>query len=289
MKKYSKYVGLDVHAESIAVAVADADGGEVRALGTIPNEGGAIRKALAKIGAFGEMQVCYEAGPCGYVVYWQLKDLGCECMVVAPTLIPVRTGDRVKTDKRDALKLARLLRSGELTAVWVPDAECEALRNLVRARQSAKQDERRAKNRLSKFLLRRGRRPAKKTKSFGQAHCSWLRLQGPQLEQASDRVAFEEYLSEWEHQHERVLRFERHLTEAFERMPKRQQGIVKALMGLILLSKTLWLRLATFAETQRAAREPVDNDASNGEPDGDEGVVEVAFRPRVRTDSFASA
>jgi transposase len=227
-----KYVGLDVHAESIAVAVADSDGGEVRALGMIPNERGAIRKALKKVGEFSELKVCYEAGPCGYVLYWQLKELGIECMVVAPTLIPMRSGDRVKTDKRDAIKLARFLRSGELTAVWVPDAECEALRNLVRARKVAKQDERRAKNRLTKFLLRAGKRPAKKTKGFGVAHCAWLRLQGPTFSQTSDQVSYEEYLSEWENQHERVKRFDGHLQEAMERMPKRQKAVVQSLMGL---------------------------------------------------------
>ncbi len=194
MSKYTKYVGLDVHAESIAIAVADGDGGEVRALGMIPNEPGAIKKALKKVGAFEQLKVCYEAGPCRYVLYWQLKELGCECMVVAPTLIPMRTGDRVKTDKRDAIKLARFLRSSELTAVWVPDAECEALRNLVRARQVAKQDERRAKNRLTKFLLRAGKRPANKTRSFGQAHCAWLRLQGASFAQRSDQASYEEYL-----------------------------------------------------------------------------------------------
>lgn len=232
MSKYTKYVGLDVHAESIAIAVADGDGGEARALGVIPNEAGAIKKALRKLGDFCELRVCYEAGPCGYVLYWQLKELGCECMVVAPTLIPMRSGDRVKTDKRDAIKLARFLRSGELTAVWVPDAECEALRNLVRARQVAKQDERRAKNRLTKFLLRAGKRPAKKTKSFGQVHCGWLRLQGPTFAQRSDQASYEEYLSEWENQHERVKRFEGHIHEAMERMPKRQKSVVQALMGL---------------------------------------------------------
>ncbi len=86
MSKYTKYVGLDVHAESIAIAVADGDGGEVRALGMIPNEPGAIKKALKKVGAFEQLKVCYEAGPCGYVLYWQLKELGCECMVVALTV-----------------------------------------------------------------------------------------------------------------------------------------------------------------------------------------------------------
>ena len=105
------------------------------------------------------LRVAYEAGPTGYALHRQLSALGIDCLVVAPSLIPVRPGDKVKTDRRDTLKLARLLRSGDLTPVWVPDEEHEALRNLVRARAGAKVDELRAKHRLSKFLLRRGTYP----------------------------------------------------------------------------------------------------------------------------------
>jgi len=231
MKKYSKYVGLDVHADSIAVAVADGGrDGEVRAAGIIPNDANALRRALRKIGAPGELLVCYEAGPCGYNVYWQVRELGADCMVVAPTLIPVRSGDRVKTDRRDALKLARLLRSGELVAAWVPDRVHEALRNLVRTRVAAKKDLRRAKNRLSKFLLRAGKRPPKRTKSFGYAHSAWLKTL--QFEQESDRIAFEEYHSEWQHQQQRVLRMEKHIAEAIERLPAEQKAVFAALCTL---------------------------------------------------------
>ena len=106
------------------------------------------------------LRACYEAGPTGYVLYWQLTELGVRCEVVAPTLVPVKAGDRVKTDRRDAEKLARTHRSGDLTAVWVPDEGSEALRDLVRAREAAKQDQLRARHRLSKFLLRTGQRPA---------------------------------------------------------------------------------------------------------------------------------
>lgn len=233
MKKYSKYVGLDVHAESIAIAVAEhGRTGEVRALGTIPNEAGALKKALAKIGKSGEMLVCYEAGPCGYGIYWLLKDLGIDCVVVAPTLIPVRSGDRVKTDRRDAMKLARLLRSGELVAAWVPSKEDEALRNLVRTRGAAKKDERRAKNRLSKFLLRMGKRPPKKTKSFGQVYCTWLSGLGKTFENESNRLAFEEYYGEWTHQHQRVHRIEKLVAEAAEKLSPVQREVLKALRAL---------------------------------------------------------
>jgi transposase len=130
---------LDFHAETIAVAVAEPDG-EVRSLGTIANREESIRKLVKKLGAGEHLRACYEAGPTGYVLYWQLTQLGVECAVVAPTLVPTKAGDRVKTDRRDALKLARSHRSGDLTAVWVPDGDSEALRDLVRAREAAKQD-----------------------------------------------------------------------------------------------------------------------------------------------------
>jgi transposase len=127
-----RFLGLDVHAETIAIAVAEPDG-EVRSLGTIPNRLESIRKMIGKLGPAKDLRACYEAGPTGYVVYWQLTTLGVECQVVAPTLIPVKAGDRVKTDRRDAEKLARCHRAGDLTAVWVPDEAHEALRDLVRA------------------------------------------------------------------------------------------------------------------------------------------------------------
>ena len=146
MKKV-RFLGLDVHAETIAVAIAEPDG-EVRSLGIIPNREESIRKLVKKLGPAEQLQACYEAGPTGYVLYWQLTALGVKCEVVAPTLVPVKAGDRVKTDRRDAT-LARSYRAGDLTAVWVPNEEHEALRDLVRAREAAKQDQLRARHRLS--------------------------------------------------------------------------------------------------------------------------------------------
>lgn len=118
MKEKVRFLGVDVHAETIAVAIAEPDG-EVRSLGTIPNRAESIRKLIKKLGPTEKLRACYEAGPTGYVVYWQLAKLGIHCEVVAPTLVPVKAGDRVKTDRRDAEKLARCYRSGDLTAVWV--------------------------------------------------------------------------------------------------------------------------------------------------------------------------
>src|SRR5437867_12678715 len=168
-----RYVGLDVHAETIAVAVAEP-GGEVRPLGIIPNRPEAVAKLIRKLGSREHLRVCYEAGPCGYVLYWQLTRLGVHCDVVAPTLVPTKPGDRVKTDRRDAEKLARCYRAGDLTAVWVPDEGSEALRDLVRAREAAKQDQTRARHRLSKFLLRSGQRPPSGVKSWTRPYLIWV-------------------------------------------------------------------------------------------------------------------
>lgn len=159
------FVGLDVHAETISVAVAE-QGGELRSLGMIPNRLESIRKLVHKLGPAPQLRACYEAGPTGYVLYWQLTQLGVACEVIAPSLVPTKAGDRVKTDRRDAEKLARCYRAGELTAVWVPDAAHEALRDLVRAREAARKDQMKARHRLGKFLLRHGRRPPQGTKAW---------------------------------------------------------------------------------------------------------------------------
>jgi transposase len=136
MGEFSKYVGLDVHKQTIAVSVAEAHGGEVRYLGEIANTPEAVEKLVRQLRKNGAtLSFCYEAGPCGYGLHRQLTDLGWACQVVAPSLIPKKAGDRVKTDRRDSLSLARLHRAGELTAVCVPDDQQEALRDLTRARE----------------------------------------------------------------------------------------------------------------------------------------------------------
>jgi len=145
-----RFIGLDVHADTIAVAVAEPDG-EVRSFGVIPNRLESIRKMVAKLQPVKNVKACYEAGPTGYVLYWQLTKLGVACEVIAPSLIPVKASDRVKTDRRDAIKLARSYRAGDLTPVWVPDAAHEALRDLVRAREDARQGPLRARHRPGSF------------------------------------------------------------------------------------------------------------------------------------------
>src|SRR5712672_4745216 len=201
MKEKLRFLGLDVHAETIAVAIAESDG-EVRSLGTILNRAESIRKLIKKLGPAAKLRACYEAGPTGYVVYWQLAELGVHCEVVAPTLVPVKAGDRVKTDRRDAEKLAHSYRSGDLTAVWVPDAAHEALRDLVRAREAAKKDQLRARHRLQKFLLRRGLQPPEGIKSWTLKHLNWVKTL--RLEQFALDVTLLDYVTEVDRARERI-------------------------------------------------------------------------------------
>ena len=229
MKKTVRFLGLDVHAETIAVAVAEADG-TVRSLGTIANREEAVRKLVKKLGLAEDLRACYEAGPTGYVLYWQLTQLGVECSVIAPSLVPVKAGDRVKTDRRDAEKLARSFRSGDLTAVWVPDAGSEALRDLVRAREAAKQDQLRARHRLNKFLLRAGRRPAMGVKAWTLPYMAWVRaLRFEQPAQESTRL---DYLHEVEHMGERVKRLEQAIREAVKLAAPQIQTVIAGLQAL---------------------------------------------------------
>lgn len=185
------YVAMDTHKKSIAVSVADGGRrGEVRYIGEISSEPAAVAKMVAKLAVRHEnLSFCYEAGPCGYGLYRQITQLGHECVVVAPSLVPIRPGDKVKTDRRDATTMAALFRSGELTAVWVPDEAHEAMRDLCRARQMAMQGLRRARQQVLGFLLRQGR-----TYSTGKhwtgKHRRWLAAQ--RFDHPARQIAFEE-------------------------------------------------------------------------------------------------
>src|SRR5437016_4564871 len=229
MEKDSRFVGLDVHAETIAVAVAEP-GGEVHALGTIPNTPEAVRRLVKKLGPPETLRVCYEAGPTGYVLYRQLTALGVPCAVIAPTLVPVKAGDRIKTDRRDAEKLARCYRSGDLTPVWVPDPEHEALRDLVRAREAAKKDQLRARHRLHKFLLRRGLRPPEKTKAWTKRHLEWVKTL--RLQPAALDATLLDYVTEVEHAHERIARLERAIDQVIETIPPALRAVIEGLQAL---------------------------------------------------------
>jgi transposase len=186
------YIGLDVHKEGIAVAVAEGGiRGEVREHGRIANTPAALDRLARKLGQEGaRLRFCYEAGPCGYGIQRHLSARGHDCIVVAPSLIPRRAGDRVKTDRRDAAGLARLHRAGELTAVWVPDPGHEAMRDLVRARLDAVHALRRARQQLSGFLLRHGCHYGRP--SWTKLHRRWLA--GLKFEQAVHHLVLEDYL-----------------------------------------------------------------------------------------------
>ena len=156
---YPAYIGLDVHKETIAVSVACDGRGDPEPLGEIANRPQSVKKLVARLNErfYGEeLLFCYEAGPCGYVLYRQLTDLGHHCCVVAPSRVPKMPGERIKTDRRDASRLARMLRSGNLTAGWVPDEQQEAMRDLVRARDDLKEQERKARQQLNSYLQRHG-------------------------------------------------------------------------------------------------------------------------------------
>jgi transposase len=231
-----RFVGLDVHADTIAVAVAEM-GGEVRSLGSIPNRLESVRKLIGKLAPIGTLRCCYEAGPTGYVLYWQLTQMGVACEVIAPSLVPSKAGDRVKTDRRDAEKLARCYRAGELTAVWVPDAAHEALRDLVRARESAKKDQLRHRHRLGKFLLRHGKRPTGAGQAWAQKYLNWIRIH-VRFEQPALQATLAHYREEVEHVAERIAKLEQAIDEAVAQAPAEIRAVIEALQALRGVAQT---------------------------------------------------
>lgn len=251
--KRVKFVGLDVHAETIAIAVAEP-GGDVRSLGVIPNREDSVRKLVRKLGPVEELRFCYEAGPTGYALYWQLVRMGAKCEVVAPTLVPVKAGDRVKTDRRDALKLARNYRAGELTPVWVPDAAHEALRDLVRAREAAKKDELRARHRLNKFLLRHGRRPPMGVKLWTMKYLEWVKRE-VHFEQMAQEATLLDYLHEVEHAAARIMRLDGAIEEAVKCVPPKMRAVIEALQALRGIARVASVTIvAELGELSRFAR-----------------------------------
>lgn len=206
------FVGLDVHKDTIDIGVA-ASGrdGEIRHIGTIGGDLAAVDRALRKLISGGHyLHVVYEAGPCGFVLYRHLKAKGIEVEVVAPSLIPKCAGDRIKTDRRDAMNLARLSRAGELTAVVVPDEADEAIRDLMRAREDAVRAQRVARQQLKALLLRTGVRYAGKA-NWGSAHVRWL--SSLKLPDAPRQLAFQEYVLAVQTAGERLARIESAIRE----------------------------------------------------------------------------
>jgi transposase len=308
------YVGLDVHKESIVVAVAEGGlRGEVREYGRIANTTAALDRLMRKLGGAGvRLRFCYEAGPCGYGIQRHLSARGHECVVVAPSLIPKRAGDRVKTDRRDAASLARLHRAGELTAVWVPDPGHEAMRDLVRARLDAVHALRRARQQLSGFLLRHGchyGRPA-----WTKLHRRWLA--GLKFEQAVHHLVLEDYVQAVEAAEARRDRLTAQIAAmlpdwtlapvvaALQTM--RGMALVNAATLIAELGRPVALRqpapidglswagaVGAFQRCQRQARRPHQGRQWRRSPAADRGRVVLplsgAGRPRVAAPSGRAA
>ena len=229
MTEFSAYVGLDVHKDTIAVAVALPGREEPVYRGEIKNQRKSLLRLIRSLSAHGELvSFCYEAGPCGYGVYREIVETGHHCEVVAPSLIPRRAGERVKTDRRDAVKLARLHRSGELTAVWVPDEDQEAMRDLTRAREDIKAIELKARQRLGAFLLRHGRVYRSGKSRWTQQHFRWLEEQ--KFEHPMQQLVFQEYVDTVTEARRRVTGLEAQMREALERWSLRP--VVEGLMAL---------------------------------------------------------
>jgi transposase len=232
------YVALDTSKLRNAVAIA-AEGrdGEVRYLGEIDNTPAATGKLVRKLAKrHPSVAFCYEAGPTGYGLYRQITGLGHECMVVAPSLIPQKPGDRVKTNRRDALSLARQLRAGDLTAVWVPDAHHEAVRDLTRARGAAVRDLRTKRQQVSALLLRLGQSYPGKT-TWGKAHLAWLA--GRKLDHLEQRIALEEMLHAVRQASDRIGRLEQAIRAALPGWSLAPTAIaLMALRGINLIAAT---------------------------------------------------
>ena len=206
------YVGLDVHKATVCVAVAESGrGGEVRQVGVFQNRPEILCKMAAKLGRGGRrLSFSYEAGPCGYGLHRLLTACGHSCVVVAPSLIPMKSGDRVKTDRRDAMMLAKLHRAGELTAIWIPDATHEAIRDLVRARATAGRVLSKARQHLQGFLLRHGR-IYRGARAWTQAYWRWLTT--VRFEHPAQQIVLQDYIHAVEDAEARRDRLTRQIEE----------------------------------------------------------------------------
>ena len=206
MNKSTRFVGLDDSKDTIEVAVAESGrDGEIRSFGSIENHPAALRKLVRRLGRPKTLHFVYEAGPNGYEICRELQALGADCIVAAPTKTPRRSGDQIKNDRRDAVTLARLHRAGELTSVWVPDGETEAMRDLTRCREDVKYAQTKARQRLHSFLLRHARRYSGRS-SWTRMHLRWLSEQS--FPHSAQQITFEEYVGAIEQTTARVERLD---------------------------------------------------------------------------------
>lgn len=248
MNTLAKFVGLDVHKKSIAMAVAEGGAfDEVDELGTLPHDVTRVLRRLERLGPAESLHVAYEAGPTGYGLYRALKRSGIDCVVVAPSKTPQRSGDRVKTDRRDAVKLARYLRSNELVAIEPPSEAREAQRDLLRAREDVMRAQHRARQQLQSMLLRHGRIWEKKS-NWTQPHLQWLRSQ--RFEAAPQQTAYDDYLCE-------VMRLAARLAHLSEQVEHHvsssdQVALFKALMTLrgvsVIVAATIVVELGDLSQ-----------------------------------------
>jgi transposase len=237
MKDTIKYVGLDVSKEKIAVAIADEGRDEPRYWGMIANKPEEVKKLMKKLGNSESLRVCYEAGPTGYALYRLLLTLNIHCTVIAPSLIPQKPGERIKTDRRDSIRLAQLYRAGELTSVYVPTPEDEALRDLVRCREDAIEDELRAKHRLSKFLLRYDIQPPSKGKKWTVRYYRWLDTL--KFENSKLKVVFQEYYHQIKEIQQRIIRLEEEIKiQATDSIHAPTIQALQTLRGVALITAT---------------------------------------------------
>jgi transposase len=236
---------MDVHKEFNAISVLEGDSSVGRPTVTMPNDPARLKRYFGRLKKEGEVRACYEAGSCGYEIYRLLASMGIACDVVAPSLIPVRAGDRVKTDRRDAEKLARLFRAGELTSIRVPTEAEEALRDLVRCREDAREDVQRERHRLLKFLLRHGR-IFTEGRHWTMAHWAWLRRQ--RFAEAAAETVFFEYLARLESTLARLQALDQELASVAEREPyKAKVAQLRCLRGIdTLTAVTLVAEICDF-------------------------------------------
>lgn len=251
MNNGSTVIGLDVHKQTVVAAVLPPRADRARETVTIENHPKAVERLVTRLAARGPVAFVYEAGPCGYEVQRQIVELGYPCTVVAPALTPVRPGDRVKTDRRDAEKLARLYRAGELTPIRVPTRVEEAARDVVRVREDALADRLRARHRLGKFLLRQGR-VYRETKAWGVAHRTWLRTQ--RFEWPTLQHTFEAYLQALEEVEARLAALTQQVTDLAHQAPYRiLVQYLRCLKGIDTLSAvTIAVEAQEFRRFDRA-------------------------------------
>lgn len=238
MTQFSAYVGLDVHKSSISIAVAKPGQDPSTDLGIVKHLLPHLKRKLTKLGKPSEVQICYEAGPTGYGLYRWLTEQGYAVMVIAPSKTPRKAGDRVKTDRRDASRLAHYLRSGDLSAIRVPTPEEEAMRNLLRTREDAKDAEGRARRQLGSFLLRSGRIWQGKSR-WTKEHLTWIGSQA--FDQEADVLVLSDYLQEVRRLTARVADLTKSIDQLAQQLEQyRLVQCLQAFRGIQLLLAT-WI------------------------------------------------